>query len=672
MRHFFERTNLVALNTLFSHAAGPTWFNTRGQSARVDYILTCPTAAATTRAINAQQRLGLRLQLPHAIKLADHCPVSWSFMHPCFHPGSQAHLAWLRPFVDTLCSTPQLASRFVQTLDDWAQSAETQAAAEAAETENNVVSQTLACRWELRGQLAELAQNPAQNLTVIRRIQHRPRTLGNQLRHTRQRGWLDRQTRLAADLEKPMPSQDSGAKRGDCSAHQVLQSELEDVGAFLRLRQLALVPGSATLQAKVGTTDYHVPLTWAVSLGCPGPKRNSKPDTRVFRQGDAPAAQQFARSFDKQVHSWNRELFNVLDSPSTSEFVLPVEPGDPCLPNCAQFLAFSVKQLPRFVSDCDGNFRVPRHLFNYTSGSAAMQAWVKPCDETSRGLTKAQGKGKGNDKNDAKRQRHEEGPRSGQRTVASLQHTHRLSPTLTNFLVGRPSNLETWLVKVGRPSNLETWLVEFGRPSNLGAWLSSFVWAGANARLHEFKAQELSALLWGFSAAGFYNGAVFSAAAVTLQRLDMTPQHLVNSLWALTRKKPRQLAMHALTLVPACTMMIERFSTVEIVAIASASAKAVRFCDGKGGGRRPSMASDFCAAANSQVLHRLKDLTPSVLVGLAAAFLVVRYSGAVVMLAAVGREALDRLQVLETSLLLALIRLFVVDLSCLQPPALLE
>ncbi|CAE8626819.1 unnamed protein product, partial [Polarella glacialis] len=194
----------------------------------------------------------------------------------------------------------------------------------------------------------------------------------------------------------------------------------------------------------------------------------------------------------------------------------------------------------------------------------------------------------------------------------------------------------------------------------------------ANARLHEFKAQELSALLWGFSAAGFYNGAVFSAAAVTLQRLDMTPQHLVNSLWALTRKKPRQLAMHALTLVPACTMMIERFSTVEIVAIASASAKAVRFCDGKGGGRRPSMASDFCAAANSQVLHRLKDLTPSVLVGLAAAFLVVRYSGAVVMLAAVGREALDRLQVLETSLLLALIRLFVVDLSCLQPPALLE
>ncbi|CAE8664161.1 unnamed protein product, partial [Polarella glacialis] len=79
----------------------------------------------------------------------------------------------------------------------------------------------------------------------------------------------------------------------------------------------------------------------------------------------------------------------------------------------------------------------------------------------------------------------------------------------------------------------------------------------ANARLHEFKAQELSALLWGFSAAGFYNGAAFSAAAVTLQRLDMTPQHLVNSLWALTRKKPRQLAMHALTLVPACTMMIE-------------------------------------------------------------------------------------------------------------------
>jgi hypothetical protein len=195
----------------------------------------------------------------------------------------------------------------------------------------------------------------------------------------------------------------------------------------------------------------------------------------------------------------------------------------------------------------------------------------------------------------------------------------------------------------------------------------------ASLRLHEFKAQELASILWGFAANRFFQGAFFANASLTAQRLDMGPRQLTNILWALTRKKLRQNPMQGAVsaLVTSCTRQIEQFTLSEIAVVAFAAAKATSFGEEKGNAV-DSFASDFCVAAMSVALDRLKDLGNQALVNLATAFLVIRAPGAVVMLAAVGREALDRLQILETSVLLHLIRIFSVDLTSLQPPPLLE
>eukprot|EP00931_Biecheleriopsis_adriatica_P049371 TRINITY_DN28566_c0_g1_i1.p1 TRINITY_DN28566_c0_g1~~TRINITY_DN28566_c0_g1_i1.p1 ORF type:complete len:807 (-),score=153.62 TRINITY_DN28566_c0_g1_i1:88-2475(-) len=199
----------------------------------------------------------------------------------------------------------------------------------------------------------------------------------------------------------------------------------------------------------------------------------------------------------------------------------------------------------------------------------------------------------------------------------------------------------------------------------------------ANARLHEFKQQELSNMIWGFAANGFYQPTFCSNSVVAAQRLELTPQSIANILWALTRKKPKHSNMLAgvLALLPIACKQVDRFSVTEMAVTAVAAVKASRYSEGSrsnAGAVPSSLVSEFCTAAMQHALSKLKELSGLHLVSFAASFLLVQAPGAVVMLAAVGREALDRLQVLDNTVLLHLIRVFSVDLGAMQPPPLLE
>jgi len=197
----------------------------------------------------------------------------------------------------------------------------------------------------------------------------------------------------------------------------------------------------------------------------------------------------------------------------------------------------------------------------------------------------------------------------------------------------------------------------------------------ANVRLQDFKQQEIASIIWGFAASDVLPAAFFGNAALAAQRLALTPQQTTNILWALTRQRCKQtsVATTVLALLPAATKQIERFSMPEIAICSMAAAKVVKHIESNGkSGQKVSSAVDFCVKAMQQALSRLNELSNVMLVNLAASFLIVGCPGSVVLLAAAGREALHRLQVLENLVLLHLIRVFSVDLTSLQPPALLE
>lgn len=197
----------------------------------------------------------------------------------------------------------------------------------------------------------------------------------------------------------------------------------------------------------------------------------------------------------------------------------------------------------------------------------------------------------------------------------------------------------------------------------------------ANLRLNEFKGQELANILWGFAANNFYHSAFFANALMTAQRLELQPPHLAKILWAATKTRPKQSATAnmVLALLPACTRQIDQFAPADFAMTALAIAKV---CASAAAAPRGvdslRLAAEFFAAAMPQVLPRLAEYSGQDLANVAVSFLAARAPGAVVLLGAVGREVLDRIQTLETWVLFQLIRTFSADLSPLAPPSLLE
>jgi len=196
-------------------------------------------------------------------------------------------------------------------------------------------------------------------------------------------------------------------------------------------------------------------------------------------------------------------------------------------------------------------------------------------------------------------------------------------------------------------------------------------------RLHDFKPQELSNLIWGFAASGCFHEAVFTSVSITAQTMaqqkELLPQHLANILWAVTRLRPQHpvASTTVLALLPECGRQLSRFKPVEIASASLAAAKV--FGPGHmGAAGPPPQVVEFFASSFPKVMPRLQEFSGQSLANVAASFVALRCSSALVILAAVGRVVLCRLKTMEAPVLLHLVRVFSADLHGLESAALLE
>ncbi|CAE8618244.1 unnamed protein product [Polarella glacialis] len=232
MRGFMQRTSLSAINTLFRHSAGNTWYNTRGHTSRIDFILSIPYAAQETVEICVDRRLGFLLQNA-AAQLADHCPVTWKFTHPCPLPGHRDSQRWSRELVSYICGQPKLINGIYQTLDDWANHSTTTEAIDQAFQEGDVdtlwslanegasavignyaplqfafqfpaesfeISQLLAQRWAQKQTLFSLASATPQIGAAIRKQERILKRQRIRIIEARKRWWNERQDNLAFEI----------------------------------------------------------------------------------------------------------------------------------------------------------------------------------------------------------------------------------------------------------------------------------------------------------------------------------------------------------------------------------------------------------------------------------------------------------------------------------------
>lgn len=233
MRHFLEKTNWAALKSIFPSSRGHTWFNTRGHSSCVDYVLSTTTSISTTVDIRILRSLGHKLQLPSSDRLADHVPVAWTFWHPRPLPGQRLSCAWSRPLVDTFVSDPSSVQTFCADINAWASDEDTLASLATAEANQDVdqfwrlINDKVADnmqRWEPHRLLIRF---PAESPTVVALLDRRcklkdqlnnvrldeieSRDLNNFLRHQlqiihqdirreREQSWNTRQQRLSDSI----------------------------------------------------------------------------------------------------------------------------------------------------------------------------------------------------------------------------------------------------------------------------------------------------------------------------------------------------------------------------------------------------------------------------------------------------------------------------------------
>ncbi|CAE8593443.1 unnamed protein product, partial [Polarella glacialis] len=233
MRGFLQQTSLAAINSLYESSAGNTWYNTRGHASRIDFILSTPLAAQETVEIQVDRKLGFLLQNASAAQLADHCPVTWKFTHPCPLPGHRPSQRWSRDLVNYVCSRPTLLNGLYQTIDEWASNSITTEAAEQAVQTGDVdvlwslanegarvaaekyapfqlatqfpaesfeVSHLLSQRWEHKQTLHSLLSEATLDHAAIRRQERELRNLRARTAEARNRWWSERQTNLAAEI----------------------------------------------------------------------------------------------------------------------------------------------------------------------------------------------------------------------------------------------------------------------------------------------------------------------------------------------------------------------------------------------------------------------------------------------------------------------------------------
>ena len=56
-RSFLQRAGFTAISTLYADAAGSTYYDSRGHSSRIDYILSTPYAAEYIQAVRVERKI---------------------------------------------------------------------------------------------------------------------------------------------------------------------------------------------------------------------------------------------------------------------------------------------------------------------------------------------------------------------------------------------------------------------------------------------------------------------------------------------------------------------------------------------------------------------------------------------------------------------------------------
>eukprot|EP00811_Abedinium_folium_P033209 NODE_6191_length_1696_cov_4.943913.p1 GENE.NODE_6191_length_1696_cov_4.943913~~NODE_6191_length_1696_cov_4.943913.p1 ORF type:complete len:422 (+),score=91.90 NODE_6191_length_1696_cov_4.943913:158-1423(+) len=198
--------------------------------------------------------------------------------------------------------------------------------------------------------------------------------------------------------------------------------------------------------------------------------------------------------------------------------------------------------------------------------------------------------------------------------------------------------------------------------------------ARAGTLLTIFKPQELVSLLWGFSTCGNFNPVLFTGAAEVAQRMELTPQQLANLAWALTRNRPEHWSMRStiLALLPRFVISLPDFKPQELATTVLAVAKVC----GKMREHEQELHSlevqRLFTAAMQHALPQLGAFSPQSLASFATAFHTVRADVAPMLLASIGLEVLERIDQIEPSVLLLLLRVYTSSLKAFCPPPVFE
>jgi len=161
--------------------------------------------------------------------------------------------------------------------------------------------------------------------------------------------------------------------------------------------------------------------------------------------------------------------------------------------------------------------------------------------------------------------------------------------------------------------------------------------------LDEFKPQELSNMIWGFGCVGFFHEEFFVGAAATLQRMELTTQHLANIMTAVVRAAPDHPLTRAtiLNLMPQCCEQVSAFKPQEVSATFLAVAKAF----GNSGQTPlavPGVVYRFVEIAAPLAISCLPNFSTQSLASLSGAFTRLRVCGAQHLIDAVSTEVSRR------------------------------
>lgn len=171
----------------------------------------------------------------------------------------------------------------------------------------------------------------------------------------------------------------------------------------------------------------------------------------------------------------------------------------------------------------------------------------------------------------------------------------------------------------------------------------------------DFKAQELSNMLWGFASSGFFHDMFFQCAAFAALSKELSTQHLANILWAFTRVRPRYPLTQRIVLsfLPLCHQQLCKFKAQEVSSVALTVAKAFSHSE-----LIPSEVLSFFAAV-SKARYNVADFSTQSLTNMSSAFAMMKIYEDPILLQ-LGNETVARAPFMEPP---DLFRVFQVYLS---------